>query len=503
MTSALLESVRLEDVRAERDRRRWIGSTRAYAWDNFKFEPDHWQGEVFDAFDDPTVPRIAMSACAGPGKTAVEAICTWKFLDCHWDRDNHPKGAAVSVTEDNLRDNLWPELSKWQSRSERLQREFRWTKERVFRIAHPETWFMSARSFAKTASADEMGKTLSGLHGKYILAVGDEVGAIPPAVGRAAEQALSTGPTFGKILVGGNPISLEGWLHEAAVRLAHLWRVIRITGDPDDPLAWVHSPRVATVAPGQQTPAEWARQQIQAYGRDNPWVMSYILGKFPPSSLNSLLGPEDVQAAMTRALEPDVYTWAQMRLGVDVARYGDDRTVIFPRQGRKALMPSVMRHSRDSAVSTDIATKVLALRSELNAKLTIMDATGGWAAGASDVLQATGERPVNVQFHAPAAGDKYKNRRAEMWFAMAEWVKSGGQLPNVPELTAELTTPTYTFVNGRFLIEPKEQVKERLGRSPDLADALALTFAVPEGARPITKPDRQRAVYGGPSGWMS
>ena len=125
----------------------------------------------------------------------------------------------------------------------------------------------------------------------------------------------------------------------------------------------------------------------------------------------------------------------------------------------------------------------------------LLDATGGWAAGASDVLQASGhraaDRPVNVQFHAPGLDGRYKNRRAEMWFGLAEWVKRGGWLPNLPELIAELTTPTYTFLNGKFQLEPKEQVKARLGRSPDLADALALTFAVPEVVKlAVARPER-------------
>ena len=70
-------------------------------------------------------------------------------------------------------------------------------------------------------------------------------------------------------------------LYEAALQ-PQLWHIIRVTGDPDNPKAWVHSPRVSTVKEGQQAPAEWARQQIATYGRDNPWVQAYILGKFPP-----------------------------------------------------------------------------------------------------------------------------------------------------------------------------------------------------------------------------
>lgn len=464
---------------------RWRESTRAFAYDNFKFEPDAWQADVFNAFDDPTKPRISMQACAGPGKTAVETVCGWKFLACYGDKGEHPKGAAVAVTWDNLRDNLWPEFSKWQQRSEYLSAAFTWTKERIFANDHPETWFLSARSWPKSASPDEQGKTLSGLHSKYVLALVDESGAIPTTVLRAAEQALSTNPAFGKIIQAGNPISLDGMLYAAATQLAHLWHVIRITGDPDDPK---RSPRIDL---------EWARAQIHAYGRDNPWVMSYILGLFPPASLNALLGPDEVQAAMARRLDAAVYNWAQRRLGIDVARYGDDRTVIFPRQGLQAFAPHVMRHARGSSVSTDIATAVLAKRAEQGGDaVMVMDATGGWAAGAADVLKASGtrpvDRPVEVQFHAPGFNEKYRNRRAEMWFAMAEWVKKGGALPNQPELVAELSTPTYLFLNGKFQLEPKEQVKERLGRSPDLADALALTFAVAEGARPVQKPATRR-----------
>jgi phage terminase large subunit len=467
--------------------RRWREQPERFVLEQFGVEPDAWQREALRAFADPAKPRISLQACAGPGKSAVLAWCGWNFLACYAEKGEHPKGAAVSITSDNLKDNLWPEFAKWQARSPFLSAAFTWNKQSIVANDHPETWFLSARSWPKSASADEQGKTLSGLHSKFVLSLIDESGAIPTTVLRAAEQALSN-CTFGKIIQAGNPISLEGMLYAAATTLAHQWHVIRVTGDPDDPQ---RSPRIDL---------EWARRQIEAYGRENPWVLSYILGKFPPSSLNSLLGPEDVTAAMARDLPPASYTWAQARLGVDVARYGDDRTVIFPRQGKRAFPPKIMRHARDSAVSTDIATAVLAQRAPYGAAPIIMDATGGWAAGTSDVLRATGigHAPVNVQFHAQGLDQRYKNRRAEMWFQLAEWVKAGGQLPNLAELIGELSTPTYTFVNGKFQLEPKEQVKERLGRSPDLADALALTFGLPETAPVVAEPD---PVYRPASAW--
>lgn len=456
---------------AQSNIRRWRENPVSFVLDQFGIEPDRWQADTLRAFADPSKQRISLQACAGPGKTAVLAWCAWNFLACYGAKGEHPKGAAVSVTRDNLADNLWPELAKWRGRSPFLQRAFQATSERIYATDHPETWFLSARGWPKTASPDEQGKTLSGLHSQFLLFLIDESGAIPETVLRAAEQGLSN-VTFGKVIQAGNPLSLEGMLYAAATRLAHLWHIIRITGDPDDP---ARSPRIDI---------NWARAQIEAYGRDNPWVMSYILGRFPPASINTLISAEDVQAALTRELPPDAYNWAQARLGVDVARYGDDRTVIFPRQGRKAFRPEVMRHARDTSVSTDIATAVMRVRLQHDTTVTIMDATGGWAAGASDVLRAgdVNHPPINIQFHAPSDDKRYKNQRAAMWFRATEWIKLGGALPNMPELIAEFSTPTYVFLGGKFQIEAKEQVKARLGRSPDLADAFALTFGVPEVA---------------------
>jgi phage terminase large subunit len=183
---------------------------------------------------------------------------------------------------------------------------------------------------------------------------------------------------------------------------------------------------------------------------------------------------------MGRHLPEHTYDWSQKRLGLDVARYGDDRTVIFPRQGLASFQPVIMRHDRGSAVSVDIATRVAAAKTRWGSELEFADATGGWSAGACDVLRASGIDVIDVQFAAPAVDPRYYNMRAQIWFEMAEWVKRGAALPNLPELLGELTSPTYVFHRGKFQLEDKDQVKARLGRSPDLADALALTFAMPD-----------------------
>ena len=468
--SRLAASVTVEAVAAERNRRRWLADPVAYVRERFGAEPDRWQAEALARF--PSSPRLALKACKGPGKTAVLAWLIWYFLDTR----RAPKVAATSITEDNLSDNLWPELAKWQQRSPELSAAYSWTKTRITRNDAPETVFVAARTWPRTADPQRQAQTLAGLHADQVMFVLDESGGIPQAVMTTAEAVLATASVDAHVVQAGNAESREGPLFRACETDRHLWTVIEITGDPDDPQ---RSPRLSL---------EYAREQIATYGRENPWVMVNVLGQFPPTSLNALLGSEDVQAAMRRTLDATVYAWAQTRLGIDVARFGDDRTVIFPRQGLRAFAPSIMRHGRESAVSTDIATKVATLTAEWKAQVQLLDATGGWAAGARDVLVASGYRPVNVQFHGPSGNEKYENRRAEMWFGMSEWGKAGGGRPQVPELVGELTTPTYTFSpRGKFILEPKAHVKERLGRSPDLADALALTFAIPEGARPIAR----------------
>lgn len=446
--------------------RKYRVSVHAFAAEQLGMIPDPWQSEFFDAVvsPDPHDMRISLQACVGPGKTAALAVVAWWFLSVWGAPGNHPKGAAVSVTHDNLKDNLWPELSKWQTKSKFLMETFQWTKERVFAKSHPETWFISARSYSKSADPEEQGRTLSGLHSDYVLALVDESGEVPPAVMKAAEQALSTKPKFGKIIQAGNPSSLEGALYQAATVLAHLWRVIRITGDPDDPK---RSPRIDI---------DWAREQIKTYGRDNPWIMYSILGLFPPSSINSLLGPDEVRAAMSRHLRPDAYNWSQKRLGVDVARFGDDRTIIFPRQGLAAFKPVEMRNAR----TPEIAARVMTAKKSWKSETEYIDGTGGFGAGVVDSLMQAGYSPFEINFSGKAIDPRYFNKRAEIHFMLAEWVKRGGALPNIPELLRELTAPTYTLQNGKLRVEEKEQIKKRLGFSPDLADALALTFAHPD-----------------------
>ena len=445
----------------------WRANPVDFVKDNFGVTPDIWQEEALNAFAsrDPERIRISLQACAGPGKSAVLAWCGWNFLSCYGEKGEHPKGAAISVTWDNLKDNLWVELAKWQGLSKYLSAAFTWTQSRIFANDHKETWFLSARSFPKSADPETLGKTLSGIHSKYVLFLIDESGDIPIQVAKASEQAVGETVARGgfvKILQAGNPISLDGMLYSAS--RSKNWFKIRITGDPDDPK---RSPRID---------ADWARTQIEEYGKDDPWVASYILGRFPESSLNTLLSINEVEDAMERSLSLDQYSYSQKRLGVDVARGGMDSTVIFPRQGLAAFKYTTMRN----ATGPEISARVLQAKAKWGSEMEFVDDTGGFGSSVIDSMQLAGHSPQGIHFASKALDSRYMNRRAEMWLEMADWVKKGGALPKCNQLKKELTSVQYFLHKGKLQLEDKDQVKKRLGFSPDIADALALTFAFPD-----------------------
>ncbi len=450
---------------AQKNIKKWRKDPCSFVREHFGVEPDAWQVLGLRAFAsrDRELLRISLQACAGPGKSALLAWCGWNFLSCYGEKGEHPKGAAVAVTLDNLKDNLWPEMSKWQQKSKYLTNNFTWTQSRIFCNDHPETWFLSARSFPKSADIETIGKTLSGVHGKYVLFLIDESGDIPPQIGKAAEQAV--GETLGrggfaKVLQAGNPISMDGLLYEAST--SKKWHCIRITGDPDDPL---RSPRIDK---------QWAQEQIDQYGREDPWVMSYILGHFPKTAINSLLSVAEVEEAMERHLTADQYEYSQKRLGIDVAREGLDFTVIYPRQG----LASFKYVRMGKAKGPEVAARVIQAKKKWGSELELVDDTGGFGSSVIDSLQLAGHEPIGIHFAAKATSERYFNKRSEMWLEMAEWVKRGGALNPCNQLKRELTSVKYFLKKGKLALEEKEQVKKRLGFSPDIADALSLTFAL-------------------------
>ena len=466
----------------------WKDDPPRFVRNVFGVRPDPWQDEVLAAF--PKAPRLAMKACKGPGKTTVMAWLAWNFLAT---RDD-PKIAATSVSGDNLADNLWAEMAKWQAKSDILTKKFEWTKTRIFSRDRPETWWMSARTWAKTADKARLGQTLAGLHSDYILFILDESGGIPDAVMASAEAALAS-CVEGHIVQAGNPTHLEGPLWRACTTERRLWHITEISADPDDP-------KRAT-----RVKAEWAKEQIEKYGRDNPWVLVNVFGQFPPASLDTLIGPDECRAATTRAWRPEDIAGAARILGVDVARFGDDASVVFPRQGLVAFPPLRFRNIDGTQGAGAVARKW----TDWQADACFIDDTGGFGGSWIDNLIRLGRTPIGIPFSGRANDPRYDNKRTEMYFEAVDWIRRGGQLPPggaSHELIAALSQTTYSFRGDRLLLEPKEQVKSRLGYSPDDADAFVLTFAQPVTAgagygygSPRGKPGRALVDYDPLEGW--
>lgn len=216
----------------------------------------------------------------------------------------------------------------------------------------------------------------------------------------------------------------------------------------------------------------------QAFARE-------FLCDFSASGDDQLISLGDVEAAAHRRYRRVDYEDAARVVGVDVARFGGDRTVIFRRQGLQAFEPLVLTGADNMTVAARVADTI----NQWRADACFIDVGGG--AGVLDRLRQLNFNAIEVAFGGRAMKpDLYVNRRMEMWNELATWLRAGGAIPDSASLKLELATPRFSFdAHGRRVLESKDQIKKRINAgSPDLADALALTFAAPvagRGRRPV------------------
>ena len=183
--------------------------------------------------------------------------------------------------------------------------------------------------------------------------------------------------------------------------------------------------------------------------------------------------------AAARSLQARDVSGAARVIGIDVARFGDDRSVICKREG--LWCHELQRLEKlDNMTFAGIAAQEI---DKFNPDAVFVDA--GRGEGVIDRLRQLGYPVMEVNFGGTALdAQRYANRRSEMWDGIRKWLEAGGAIPNDSELKGELSAPTYGFdAAGRLILERKEHIKERGLRSPDLADALALTFAAPVAPR--------------------
>lgn len=413
--------------------------------------PDEWQIWVLEqirtgAMSVGDAVQIAVASGHGIGKTALVAWIVHWFISTR----TNPQIVVTANTENQLSNKTWRELARWWKLS--IHKEwFDWTATKFFLKSSPETWFAAAIPWSERNS-----EAFAGTHEEHVLIIFDEASGIADIIWEVAEGAMTTP---GAIWIAfGNPTKNTGRFRECFGKFRHRW----VTRQIDS--------RTAKMADKKKL-NEW----VDDYGEDSDFVRVRVRGVFPRAGSNQFISSEDVEAC--RHYQAEGYESQPVILGVDVARFGDDRTVIRARQGRK-VFPAWKYRGLDTM---EVADRVIEAINEFNPRVAFVDG-GGLGAGVIDRLRQLGYGSRVVEINAgskPLDGKTYFNLRAEMWGRMRDAVKAGLDLPSDDiELVDDLIGPEYGFTpKQQVQLEKKQDMKKRGLASPDDGDALALTFA--------------------------
>jgi len=390
--------------------------------------------------------KISVRAGHGVGKSAV---CSWALI-WHMVTRYPQKAVLTAPTQSQLFDALFSEVKKWVNELPKFIRDlFEVYSDRIELKASPENSFMSART-----SSAERPEALAGVHSEHVLLVVDEASGVPEAVFEAASGSMS-GFTATTILIS-NPTRNTGMFFKTHHQLASSWFRMHVS--------CIGNPLV--------TP-DYIREQAETYGETSSAYYVRVLGEFAPREDDVLIPAELVDAAMGRDVVLD--TSEPLLYGLDVARFGDDRTVLCKRQGNVVI--EVRAWS-----GADLMQTVGRVMHEADADkpAEIMVDSIGLGAGVADRLREQGlnVRDVNVA-EVSALNPQAAKLRDELWMTLKDWLaKRSCRLPKDDELRGELVGPTYTFLsNGKLKVESKIDMKKRGLRSPDKGDSLCLTFA--------------------------
>lgn len=419
--------------------------------------PDEWQRDVLqtigahvqgsNASDVQEALQLAVASGHGIGKSALIAwILIW-FIATR----PEPQIVVTANTKPQLDGKTWRELKKWHRLMIPALRElFEWTATRFFLKSHRETWFASAIPWS-----EHNAEAFAGTHEKHVLLLFDEASAIADSIWETAEGAMTTPGSMWVCF--GNPTRNTGRFRECFSRFKHRWVRRQIDS------------RTAKMADKKKL-----QQWVDDYGEDSDFVRVRVRGVFPRAGSNQLIPSDLVEYA--RVNEARHYDQAPKVLGVDVAREGDDQSVIVFRQGSKVHW---LRKYRIADLM-QIASLVAEARSEVSADAVFVDGTG-MGAGVVDRLNQLRLRPISVMVGTPPKDSKYYNLRTELWVKMRDWLREGdADIPDDNELCDDLIGPEYKFdARERLQLERKQDMKERGLSSPDCGDALALTFAQP------------------------
>jgi hypothetical protein len=425
-------------------------------------KPLPWQIKFLEAIASGE-RRISVRAGHGVGKSTV---CSWALI-WHMVTRYPQKSVVTAPTASQLFDALFSELKAWINKlPPALQELFEVFSDRINMKASPESSFISAR----TSSADRP-EALAGIHSEHVLIVVDEASAIPESVFEAAAGSMS-GHSATTILIS-NPTRNSGLFYQTHHTLASDWFRIHVSC-VDNPL--VSSDFVA---------------QIKAtYGEDSNAFRIRVLGDFAAADDDTLIPASLVDSARVR----DVPTSPSDDLvyGLDVARFGTDRTALCKRRGNVVLE---IRSWGGLDLMQTVGQVVNEAKNDNPSEICVD--TIGLGSGVADRLREMGYNVRDVNVSESSAMNPNANKlRDELWMSVKDWLETKAvKLPKDDTLRHELVAPRYTFTSsGKIVVESKDSLRKRGMRSPDLADSLCLTFAgnaaVVGGRAPAWRPGK-------------
>ncbi len=414
-------------------------------------EPDDWQAETLQALAD--YPRVAVRSGHGVGKTTLEA---WALLWFLFTRP-YPKIPCTAPTREQLHDILWAEAAKWLDRAPALKPYFEWQKTKIVQKQYPERWFATARTSNKP-------ENMAGFHEEHLLFIIDEASGVADNIFETIEGALTTFDA--KLLMCGNPTKNSGVFHDAFFKDRSLYWTKKVS--------CLDSPRV--------TP-EYAERLKQKYHEDSDVYRVRALGEFPKAEPDTFISLDIVEAAAMRDIEPD----GPLQLGVDVARFGDDETVLAAGIGLKLVY--LKAYSKQDTMAT--AGNVIALAKDLmkeygKPQCTIKIDDDGVGGGVTDRLrEIVKEEKLYIDIvdchngGVPEDREHYENWGTEAWAHLRDLLQNEQiELVNDEDLIGQLSTRKYRITSkGKIVLESKEDMKKRGLHSPDRADAVVLAYA--------------------------
>lgn len=436
----------------------------AFAQEVFGFVLDEWQIRVLRDYG-RRERQITIRACHGPGKTFTAAIMVVHHILCRYPQ----KTVATAPSRAQLEDALVAEIEGMvQMLPDALKGLLEVKKNRIELVMSPEKSFFSAR----TARA-ESPEALQGVHSANVLLIADEASGVPEKIFEAAAGSMSDKNATTLLL--GNPTKSSGFFFDTHHKLSDTWKTYHISH--------ADSSRVSD---------SFVEEIRRRYGERSNAFRVRALGEFPLSDLDTVIPFETVQGARDRDIvvpEDAVEVW-----GLDVARFGDDKTALV-RRSRLGVSYDIKVWEKSDLMRTAGVVKRVwdETPPELRPDEIMVDVIG-LGAGVADRLRELGLPAVDVNVsERPVDEDHYVNLRTELWWSCREWLEKGTvKLPscdrscsnhrdNCPHegLVEELLGPRYEVSdsNGKLKVESKASMKKRGIRSPNIADALMLTFA--------------------------